>query len=224
MKLKDYIKDKKLAVATEIYNAQFSSVEDAASLMERIADERKEFEAIIREFNIILYNLKVAMSTLNSNTKRLKKFRAFKDSHMAHLIQTFVENNTEENLDALKKEIEPSNEFGIVIVPEWEYKGRERAYGCSPEAHIKVGYTHTYYLIGKWDFDKDMQNAEQYWTESYDDVQEFLHQKEEMYDKYGFDVLIQIFADFEKIHGPMQADEDWAIRRYRNAELEDDYY
>ena len=133
MKLKDYIADSKLAVATEIYNANFASVEDVAALMEKIKGEENEFNNIIHEFNAILYNIQISMSNLARKTKRLKKFNEFKSSYIAHLIKTFIENNTEDNMEAIKKEIERSNDFGVQIMPKQSYFSPSRE-------HIHIGY------------------------------------------------------------------------------------
>lgn len=209
MKLIDYMRDPNVAEATEIYNAKFNSVEDVIALQKQISEEKAEFNVIIGKLNTILYNIKVGMSKIAYDTNRQTKLEEFKDSDIGKLIQTFIENNTPENMDAIRKSIEQSNDFGVVIVPEWKPGDGERMYGVPSCAHIHVGYTNTFYRFDNWDIDNDIQNIEDDIAETESAMSEFFKEKDEMHDKYGLDVLMQAFANFEKIHGPVKADENW---------------
>lgn len=209
MQLKDYIEDNDFAVATEIYNAKFNSVEDVVVLMQKIADEKAKFNDIICEFNHTLYNIKVCLSNLVYYKQRLKSFYEFKNSHIANLIEAFIANNTENGLHAIKEDIERSNDFDIHIIPKWKQGDGERAYGCTYNEYFHIGYTDTYYTFDDWDINEDIQNVQNDIEECEENIQKWLDKKKQMYDEYGFDALILVFSKFEKDNGPMQADDNW---------------
>lgn len=222
MKLKDYIADGKLAAATEIYNANFTSVEDVAALMEKIKEEEKEFNKIIYEFNTTLYNIKVGLSKIANKNKRLARFNEFKSSHIASLIKTFIENNTEDNMNAIKKEIERSNDFEVYIIDKWKPGDGERAYGLPQCECICVDYTKTFYRFDRFDIDDDIQHVEHSIKELESYLDEYIDKKNEMYDTYGVDALINLFTQFEEKHGPIKADDEWAHWRFEDY-YEDDF-
>lgn len=226
MQLIDYIKYKEIAVATEIYNAKFNSVEDVAALMKKIAEEKADYNGVINKFKTTLYNIKVYMSKLVKRQEDLEKFKRFKNSYIASLLEQFINNNTEDNLEAIKKAIEESNEFGVHLIPEWKPGNGERMYGTPSCAYFHIDYTHTYYTYNTWDIDKDISNAEKGVKLYEEDVQEWIIKKEQMYDEYGIDTLILLFEEFEKDNGPLIAEEGWWFRDiiYEDDDYEDDDY
>lgn len=224
MELFDYIKNKDLAVATEIYNAKFESVEDVATLMNKIAEEKIKFNDIIREFNSTLHNIKVSISRLASSQERLKRFNEFKNSHIASLIQSFIENNTDDGLNAIKKEIEKSNNFGIHIIPAWKHGDGERMYGTPFCAYFGIHHTDTYYTFSNWDIDNDIQNVKSDIEEYKADVHKWIQKKEEMYDRYGFSALTKLFSRFEEENGSLMADHNWKECDIIEDEETYDYY
>lgn len=223
MQLIDYIKDKEIAVATEIYNAKFKSVEDVVAMMKQITEEKENFNGIINEFNTTLYNIKVCLSKLAKRQEDVEKFNRFKNSYIAGLLEQFINNNTEDNLEAIKKAIEQSNEFGVHLIPEWKPGKGERMYGTPSCAYFHIDYTNTYYTYNNWDIDKDVSNAEKGVKLYEEDVQNWIGKKEQMYDEYGFDALTLLFEEFEKKNGLLMADEDWWFRDVIYDDDDDEY-
>ena len=222
MNLAEYIKDPEWAAAREIFNAKFESIVDAIDLMRKINEEKAKFNAIIYQFNKTIYNTKVCLSLIALEEENLRKRKSFKESHIAKLIQTFIENNTNENLDAIKKEIELSNEFDIHIIPEWKPGNGERMYGVPQNAHFAIGYTNTFYPFDHWDIDEDIANTETEIENAKDDLNECLSVKDELYDKYGITPFAILLERFEKEKGPLEADPKWAYWSMLNYDDDDD--
>lgn len=210
MKLTKYIKDPEWAVADEIFNAKFESMPDVIDLIRKIDKEKVEFDNAIYQFNRTVHNTKVCLSLIARAEEDLKKRKAFKESHIGKLIQTFIENNTNENLNTIKREIESSNEFSVYIVPEWKPGQGERMYGVPQEAYFHVGYTNTFYPFDNWDIDEDIESTEMEIKNAKDDLNKCLAVKDELYEKYDMVSFAILFDRFEKENGPLEADSKWA--------------
>ena len=222
MKLKDYINNKEYAIANEIYNARFNSVENVMELLANINEEEKKFDDIICEFNCTLYNIKVCISNIAYHKERVKKLNDFKSSRVASLIEMFVANQTEENMFAIKEELEKSNDFEIYIVPKWKHGDRERMYGFTYDACFNMTSTQTYYTFDNFDVDTDIKNIMMDIEEWEKNVAKWIDKKQQMYDEHGFDALMPLFSAFEKENGAMKADNAWV--REDIIENHKDYY
>lgn len=210
MNLAEYIKDPEWAVAREIFNAKFESIVDAVDLMQKIKEEKTEFNAAIYQFNKTMNNLKVCLSVLAREEETLRKRKAFKESHIAKLIQVFVKNNTDSNLNAIRREIESSNEFQVSIVPEWRSGDGERMYGMPEVAYFTVKYTDTFYPFDCWDIDQDIDRTEREIEDAKEELGTYLTIKNELYNKYDVSTFATLLEYFEKKHGPLKADPKWA--------------
>ena len=221
----DYIKNKDLAVASEIYNAKFNSVDDVSSLLNKIKEEESNFDNIIDEFMCTLYNIKVCLSRIAFNKDKLNRLIEFENSHIARLIKDFVSQNTEDKLNTIKSELENSNDFRIRIVDKWKPGGGERMYGIPYSDFFNVGYTGTFYRFDKFDVDKDIQSVKNYIVGDEAEIQTYIENKNRMYDEYGMKPLMLIFSMFERDNG-LTPDDKWkdkdTIDHYYDNE--EDYY
>ena len=221
MKLIDYIKDVKMATATEIFNAKFKTAEDVAEFLDKLNQEKLQHGAVVKEFNETLYNIKVCLSHIAMRKEQLRKLQEFKVSHIANLIDAFTKNNTDEALDAIRNEISESNPFGVSVLREWQKGDRERAYGLPMCACIVVHYADTFYRYDNFDIDNDIKNAERRVAEAEHDIVEWIEKKSKMYDEHGFDALSLLFDKFIEEYGGLVADKDWYDRNLWWEEDED---
>ena len=177
MNLASYIHNSEQTIAEEIYNANFDCVSDVVNLMRKIDDERKEFDKAIHDFNIILHNIKIGLSRVAKQEKRLKKLKDFKSSYIAKHIKAFIENNTPEELDYIKKEIKLSNEFGIYI-------SSAKIFSLEP-----IGI---FYSFDKWNIDEDILSIEKDLASDKEIVWKWCNENDKMYDKYGCGLILLI--------------------------------
>lgn len=143
MILTDFITDYKRAVATEIYNAQMNSVEDAVSFLDKMEKEAAQFFDIISKCE----SLFEAKQSIEYKQERVKKLNDLKNSHIGQLIAKFAANNTDEGLEEIKKELELSNDFDIDIAAD--------------SATFRVNSTSTFYHFDNFDIDADIQRITQ---------------------------------------------------------------
>ena len=177
MELADYINGSQYTIAKEIFNAKFNSIEDVIKLIRKLDDEQKEFDKAIRDFTIILRNIKIGLSRVTKQEERLKKLKDFKNSYIAKHIKAFIENNTPEELDYIKKEIKLSNEFGIYI---------------SPAKIFSLKSIDIFYSFDKWNIDEDILSIEKALESDKEIVWKWNNKKDKMYDKYGRGLMLLI--------------------------------
>lgn len=198
MLLTDFITDYRRAVATEIYNAQMNSVEDAVSLLDKMETEAAQFFSIISMCESLFDNMRKSKSAIAHNQERLKKLNELKNSHIGQLIAKFVANNTDEGLEEIKKELERSNEFDIHILPKWKKGDGERMYGIPHDECFVIRSAQTHYFFNKFDIDEDIQRV----TASIGYDEEYLRRdmkaKDRLRDKCGVEVFDFMAEQFEK--------------------------
>ena len=164
MKFEDYLKNPKLAVATEIYNAKCNSPEEMMELMDAINNERDQFEGDIRKFNICLHNISYCTGRIETWETAFNKRKEFKESHIGKLIEFFISNNNEDAFKAIETEIEASGNPFEVSFREGEDSMRARGvkgeiFGVPASDYFHVGYTQTFYRINYYDIDSDIAYA-----------------------------------------------------------------
>lgn len=198
MLLKDFITDYRRAVATEIYNAQMNSVEDAVSFLDKMETEAAQFFSTISMCESLFDNIHRSKSAIAHNQERLKKLNKLKNSHIGQLIAKFAANNTDEGLEEIKKELERSNEFDIHIVPKWKKGDGERMYGIPHDECFVIVSTQTNYLFDKFDIDEDIQRATASIGYDEEELRRDMKARNWLRDKCGVEVFDFMVEQFEK--------------------------
>jgi hypothetical protein len=116
------------------------------------------------------------------------------------LIESFIADNTEDKLEAIRKEIEKSNEFGVYIIPEWKPGDGERMYGAPMGNYFHIDYTGTCYPFDTWDIDEDIKRSKIY-VEAYETyLKELLNNRTEICNKCGAEA-IAVMDEIKKNNG-----------------------
>lgn len=224
MLLKDYIENKELSIASEIYNANFSSVDDVVALMANIEKESKEFDHIGERYNTILYNIKVCLSHIAKEKKELQCLHEFAKSRIAKLIKQFIETKDKEVFSEIEREIADNNIFHVVIVPEHKQGSGERMYGIPSCAFFNVVSCNKYYTFDNYDVNDDILQVNENINQWEKEINHWIDEKGKLYDEYGFQNLVPLFNEFTKKYGGLTADnkwEDWYLNSYDEEEYED---
>jgi hypothetical protein len=214
MTLADYVKNPKRAIAAEIYSAAIQSEAEVISVLDKIEEEALEYCDIISEYNDALYFIYWDNHSVRKYENTVKVLIALKSSKIGDLIRQFVSNNTEDGLEAIKKELEQSNEFDIRIKDEWQPGRGERAYGLPKEACFYIQSVGVFYPFDKFDIDEDIKNNEERVILYKQQLQQSLAQKEELRKKYGFDACDAIESVYDNEKGYLVIEMPWKLAQF----------
>ena len=198
MNLVDYLKDKKLAIATELYNAEVYSVDDVIATLDRIEKASCEFFCDINDCTEAISDVEHYKYLIVNQNKRIKAIKEFKNSKICGLIKQFIENNTEDGLNEIKNELNKSNEFGITIVNEWQPNCGKSVYGVPSGAHFRIKPLELCYPFDKFDIDDDIENNI-FRRKNYKRcLKESLKTIDEFCEKYGHEAFDAVETEYNK--------------------------
>ena len=197
MILADYIRDPKMAFASEVFNANASSAEEMANIINNAHESMKECYNIVFNWYKADASYKRTFNKIEELVNRLNLFFEFKNSKVAFLIEQFIKNNTPEMLAEIKTEIETTNNpFEIeVYETDYDWSQGELMYGWTDKANFHIGTIDTYYLFTDFDLDEDIKHCEEYLKEQYEDQAKFETDRNKMLAEYG-ECLLKVNKDF----------------------------
>lgn len=198
MNLVDYLKDKKLAIATELYNAEVHSVDDVIATLDRIESASLEFFDDIHKCKDAISDIEYLNNMISYQDKRIEAITVFKNSKICGLIKQFIENNTEDGLNEIKNKLNESNEFGITIVNEWQPNCGKSVYGVPSGAHFRIKPLELCYPFDKFDIDDDIENNI-FRRKNYKRcLKESLKAIDEFCEKYGREAFDAVETEYNK--------------------------
>ena len=126
MTLKDFITDKDLATATDLFNAKAQSPEEMLIAYNKAVSERNAFSDICAKYCSVLIEVNKAMSNVSNAKDGLSRLQKFRESREAELMADYILNKNEDSLAQLNAMIATENTWDIRIVPAHKKRRRRK--------------------------------------------------------------------------------------------------